>query len=84
MKSSHCDSRFHSQYLNRNPRPLPYLVFGCNTDVGKTIITAGLCRAALSLAYKVHYIKPVQTGEMDEYFVNFYANPTGNDLFKVR
>jgi dethiobiotin synthetase len=34
----------------------------CSTDVGKTIISGGLCRAALAASYRVCYIKPVQTG----------------------
>lgn len=52
------------------------LVFGASTDVGKTIISAGLCRAALAKDQRVAYIKPVQTGrELDEYFVREYTNP---------
>ncbi|CAM9611581.1 unnamed protein product [Chrysoparadoxa australica] len=34
-------------------------VYGANTDVGKTIVSGGLCRAAAASSY----IKPVQTGE---------------------
>lgn len=37
-------------------------VTGCGTDVGKTIITAGLLKAALSLGIKATAFKPVQTG----------------------
>ncbi|RHY20963.1 hypothetical protein DYB25_010118 [Aphanomyces astaci] len=39
-------------------------VFGSNTDVGKTIVSAGLCRAAVqsSATSSVGYIKPLQTG----------------------
>ena len=53
------------------------MIFGSSTDVGKTIVAAGVCRAALSRARKVCYIKPVQTGELDEYFVSLYTNPQG-------
>ena len=45
--------------------------------MGKTIISAGLCRSALQANNKVCYLKPVQTGELDEYFVKFYANADG-------
>lgn len=61
------------RYLSRTS----LMVFGSSTDVGKTIITAGLCRASLTENRKVCYIKPVQTGELDEYFIQLYANPKG-------
>ena len=61
---------------------LPVMIFGSSTDVGKTIISAGLCLAALRSQRKVCYIKPIQTGELDEYFIQFYTNPKGiNDIF---
>ena len=61
---------------------LQVMIFGSSTGVGKTIVSAGVCRAALSRERKVCYIKPIQTGELDEYFVNFYTNPQGiNDIF---
>lgn len=53
------------------------MIFGSSTGVGKTIVSAGICRAALLRERKVCYIKPLQTGELDEYFVNFYTNPQG-------
>ncbi|CAK4749557.1 hypothetical protein LEN26_011750 [Aphanomyces euteiches] len=39
-------------------------VFGSNTDVGKTLVSTGLCRAAVksSATSNVGYIKPLQTG----------------------
>lgn len=51
-----------------------HLVFGANTDVGKTVITAGLVRASLLLSEEskscnVNYIKPLQCGGSDESFV---------------
>ncbi|TDH72539.1 hypothetical protein CCR75_000795 [Bremia lactucae] len=43
-----------------------FQVFGSNTDTGKTIISAGICRSAATIAAKhggrVEYIKPLQTG----------------------
>lgn len=48
-------------------------------DVGKTIISAGLSIAALKHKHKVCYIKPIQTGSMDEYFMQLYTNPLGNN-----
>jgi bifunctional dethiobiotin synthetase / adenosylmethionine---8-amino-7-oxononanoate aminotransferase len=56
---------------------LQVMIFGSSTDVGKTVVAAGICRAALSRSRKVCYIKPVQTGELDEYFVSLYTNPQG-------
>ncbi|KAH9255196.1 hypothetical protein BASA81_006636 [Batrachochytrium salamandrivorans] len=38
------------------------LVFAANTDCGKTLLSAGLVRAALNQSRQVRYIKPVQTG----------------------
>ncbi len=61
---------------------LPVMVFGSSTDVGKTIVSTGLCLAALNNSHKVCYFKPVQTGELDEYFIRLYANPQGtSDIF---
>ncbi|KAI9268299.1 pyridoxal phosphate-dependent transferase [Phascolomyces articulosus] len=43
-----------------------YQIFAANTDVGKTILATGLCRAAAMVAKQknrdVFYLKPVQTG----------------------
>lgn len=61
---------------------LSVMVFGAGTDVGKTIICAGLSMAALQANQRVCYIKPVQTGSLDEYFIQLYCNPRGiNDIF---
>lgn len=38
------------------------LVFAANTDCGKTLLSAGLVRAALNQSRRVRYVKPVQTG----------------------
>ena len=53
------------------------IIFGSNTGVGKTIVSTGLSIAALRSGRKVCYIKPIQTGEMDQFFVQFYTNPEG-------
>ena len=37
-------------------------LFGANTDVGKTIFTAGLVRASAAKKKRVFYLKPVSTG----------------------
>ncbi|CAM9543659.1 unnamed protein product, partial [Ectocarpus fasciculatus] len=50
-------------------------VFGANTDVGKTVITAGLLRAAALQGLQASYIKPVQAGSpSDASFVSRHAN----------
>ncbi|TMW66724.1 hypothetical protein Poli38472_014036 [Pythium oligandrum] len=46
-----------------------FQVFGSNTDVGKTIISAGICRAAVRTSQRVAYIKPLQTGTADVGFI---------------
>ncbi|ETW08053.1 dethiobiotin synthase [Aphanomyces invadans] len=56
-------------------------VFGSNTDVGKTIVSAGLCRAAVqsSSTSTVGYIKPLQTGGdsmMDARFLRSHMDAT--------
>ncbi|KAJ3345110.1 hypothetical protein HDU83_004408, partial [Entophlyctis luteolus] len=38
------------------------LVFAANTDLGKTLLSAALCRTAAAAAARVAYIKPIQTG----------------------
>jgi len=38
------------------------LVFGANTDVGKTVVTSGVVRAACATLESVYYVKPLQTG----------------------
>lgn len=38
-----------------------FQIYGSNTDIGKTIISAGICRAANKTG-RVSYIKPLQTG----------------------
>ena len=69
------ENRFRSKQGNVNHLQLQ--VFGCNTDVGKTIVSAGLVRAAINfgiLPTDVHYIKPIQTGGNDEGFIQKYVS----------
>ncbi|CAE6379668.1 unnamed protein product [Rhizoctonia solani] len=37
-------------------------VFGANTDVGKTVLTTALCRAAAASSRRVYFLKPLSTG----------------------
>ena len=74
--------RASCRLLSTSDANLQVMIFGSSTDVGKTVVAAGICRAALTRARKVCYIKPVQTGELDEYFVSLYTNPQGiSDMF---
>ena len=56
--------------------PFILQVFGANTDVGKTVISAGLLKAHLSSGVSpnaIHYIKPIQTGSItDAAFMSRY------------
>ncbi|KIJ11983.1 hypothetical protein PAXINDRAFT_83629 [Paxillus involutus ATCC 200175] len=53
-------------------------IFGANTDVGKTIITAALVRASALKNNNVFYLKPISTGaplDADDQHVKRYAGP---------
>lgn len=44
-------------------------VFGANTDIGKTVISAGILKACLHAGIPpnaIRYIKPVQTGQVTD------------------
>ena len=52
---------------------MTHIIFGANTDVGKTVVTAGLIRACDSNAsgeIQSHYVKPLQCGGSDQGFVD--------------
>jgi bifunctional dethiobiotin synthetase / adenosylmethionine---8-amino-7-oxononanoate aminotransferase len=51
------------------PNKRTNLIFGANTDVGKTLVSAGLLRASLRKEKNVHYIKPLQCGGSDQAFI---------------
>jgi len=66
--------RYHSSKIQspQNHRHRIHLLFGANTDVGKSIISTGLVCAAAnasSISSSVNYIKPLQCGGSDESFV---------------
>jgi len=52
-----------------------HIIFGANTDVGKTLVSAGLVRSALhsNPSSPVGYIKPLQCGGNDESAVSRYG-----------
>ncbi|KAF8558118.1 PLP-dependent transferase [Imleria badia] len=53
-------------------------IFGANTDVGKTIITAALVRASTLTNHNAFYLKPVSTGpqrDADDAHIKRYAGP---------
>lgn len=44
-------------------------VYGANTGVGKTVISAVVCRAFQrrhGAKHKIHYVKPISTGPLSE------------------
>lgn len=51
-----------SKTINETVKPQGFIVCGTDTDVGKTIGSACLVRAAARLFSKIRYLKPVQTG----------------------
>ena len=73
-----------------------HLIFGANTDVGKTIVTTGLVQASLrraaaavtvtgtatSSSKLVKYVKPLQCGGSDQSFVDHHIKRNLNPLPK--
>ncbi|VEU36582.1 unnamed protein product [Pseudo-nitzschia multistriata] len=53
--------------------PITHFIFGANTDIGKTVLTAALLRASYEpgsiSSSSTHYIKPLQCGGSDESFI---------------
>ncbi|KAK1222824.1 hypothetical protein PQX77_014246 [Marasmius sp. AFHP31] len=52
-------------------------IFGANTDVGKTLLTAALAKASTAKNSPVYYLKPVSTGPLqdaDDKFVERHTN----------
>lgn len=47
-----------------------HLVFGANTDVGKTVVSTALVKSNVDSNQRVNYIKPLQCGGSDESFVH--------------
>lgn len=57
------------------------LIFGANTDVGKTVVSAGLVQASLTQGVGgVHYIKPLQCGGSDQGFVEKHVRDLSSRL----
>ena len=59
------------------PPPIPlsknfptHLIFGANTDVGKTIVSTNLVQASIQKSDTVQYIKPLQCGGSDQGFLD--------------
>ncbi|KAH7341703.1 PLP-dependent transferase [Rhizoctonia solani] len=53
-------------------------VFGANTDVGKTVLTTALCRAAAASSRRVYFLKPLSTGhtaDADDGHILRHAGP---------
>ena len=79
--------------LPRRPEHRVHLLFGANTDVGKSVISAGLVHAAassLSVATSptlrlssVNYIKPLQCGGSDEAFILDQRRDTGYEQLHI-
>lgn len=65
-------SSCYSSALRLTRRQRRGLIFGANTDVGKTVVAAGLTRASAALNRSTSYIKPLQAGGSDEEFVRRY------------
>lgn len=75
-----------TQQLHVAPHLRNHFIFGANTDVGKTVISAGLVRASLKNSGSiVHYIKPLQCGGSDQAFVekhtSYHPKLRGQTLF---
>ena len=74
-----------TQRIRVSPNLRHHVIFGANTDVGKTLVSAGLVRASLkNSSSAVHYIKPLQCGGSDQSFVEKHVshpNLRGQTLF---
>jgi dethiobiotin synthetase len=60
-----------SRYSSRSLLPRRHILFGSNTNVGKTIVSAGLVRATMPGSC---YIKPLQCGGSDQEFIERYSS----------
>ena len=78
IPKSTLSSRSSFSSVSLHPQHRIHLLFGANTDVGKSIISTGLVRAAAATSLQqqhelkeatVNYIKPLQCGGSDESFV---------------
>lgn len=66
-----------------------FQVFGSNTDVGKTIVSGGICRSIVRSGKRVGYVKPLQTGTDDESyvgdatFIKRHASPSDDTMSQL-
>ena len=51
-----------------------HVIFGANTDVGKTVVSTTLIRSNIQNKETVNYIKPLQSGGGDESFIGSYVD----------
>lgn len=63
--------------------PNSFYVFGVNTDLGKTLFSAGIIKSAIKKNLSTHYIKPVQTGGMEAGDENFIRHFVSSSLFSA-
>ncbi|MFH1231122.1 MAG: dethiobiotin synthase [Planctomycetota bacterium] len=47
-------------------KPLSYFITGTDTGIGKSVVTAGICRILRSKGYDIGVMKPVSTGGRDD------------------
>ncbi|CAG9462769.1 unnamed protein product [Pedinophyceae sp. YPF-701] len=55
-----------------------FAVWGANTGVGKTVVSAGLCRALAAMRVPYLYLKPVQTGFPEDSDARIVAQVAGS------
>lgn len=73
-----------TRITSSRPNTQTHIIFGANTDVGKTVITAGLIRAS---GTETNYVKPLQCGgsdQSDQKFIERHATNVSSTttLFK--
>ncbi len=56
-----------------------HVIFGANTDVGKTVVSTSLVRSNILNNETVNYIKPLQSGGGDESFIGSYVDSIHNN-----
>jgi len=71
--------RSFSTHYRVAPKKRTNLIFGANTDVGKSVVSGGLVQASLQRT-TVHYIKPLQCGGSDQAFMERNVKSSHNQL----
>ena len=67
-----------TERIRVSPNLRQHIIFGANTDVGKTLVSTGLVRASLKNSSLVNYIKPLQCGGSDQAFVEKHVSSSSN------